>query len=418
MEVYGVYMPVRNNNGERIEEIWEKVMTDVSERGTRNFIINGDFNAETEAWIQKTGKTQKEEDVIYQGVLEDMNVIACITEDHTFERGQTQIDNILVPVELIRTLREAHTAMGVREKDHKMVIASLAWETWGSEGERRPTRRYADGFQEAQWRKYEETRLNRTRDIKKKMDNKRPSDQLTILQTELTNIAAEVGGGRTQKSNGVREGEENGYDRREEQQLNKEERVRERKRHQVFKWDRLLYHARRYTGGKGKEGGHWRRREITQDYILNGVAKYDRKAKRARVIEICEEQRRKAEAQLREIRREADMTTNTDALIQSLMSLGKGEGSVVIKAFDIIKKAGGNGERVQRGIARVYQNDDNSRPIIRGPEIRQKVHKLATKINKEGRVDTKTVKEVLEWMGVGGGDTEEGKDRKEEVDRI
>eukprot|EP00965_Chrysotila_dentata_P237656 6202042-Pleurochrysis_carterae.AAC.3 len=68
LEGYGVYIPVRNNNGERIEEIWEKMMTDVKERRTRNFIINGDFNAETEAWIQKTGKTQKEEDVMYHGV--------------------------------------------------------------------------------------------------------------------------------------------------------------------------------------------------------------------------------------------------------------------------------------------------------------------------------------------------------------
>eukprot|EP00965_Chrysotila_dentata_P041750 1384779-Pleurochrysis_carterae.AAC.1 len=74
-------------------------MTDVTENGNRNFIINGDFNAESEAWIQKNGKTQKEEDIIYQGILEDMNLIASITEDHTFERGQTQIDNILVPVE-------------------------------------------------------------------------------------------------------------------------------------------------------------------------------------------------------------------------------------------------------------------------------------------------------------------------------
>eukprot|EP00965_Chrysotila_dentata_P096145 3176441-Pleurochrysis_carterae.AAC.1 len=66
LEVYGVYMPVRNNNGERIEEIWDKVMKDVTERGTRDFLINEDFNAETEAWINKTGRTQKEEDVIYQ----------------------------------------------------------------------------------------------------------------------------------------------------------------------------------------------------------------------------------------------------------------------------------------------------------------------------------------------------------------
>eukprot|EP00965_Chrysotila_dentata_P095815 3167230-Pleurochrysis_carterae.AAC.2 len=66
IEVYGVYMPVRDNKAEKTEEIWEALMQDITERGTRNFIVNGDFNAETEAWINRTGKIQKEEDVIFQ----------------------------------------------------------------------------------------------------------------------------------------------------------------------------------------------------------------------------------------------------------------------------------------------------------------------------------------------------------------
>eukprot|EP00965_Chrysotila_dentata_P206733 6183709-Pleurochrysis_carterae.AAC.6 len=60
------------------------------------------------------------------------------------------------------------------------------------------------------------------------MDNKQPSDRLMILQTELTNMAAEVGGEKAQESNKIRDEGKNGYDKREEQQLNKEERVRER----------------------------------------------------------------------------------------------------------------------------------------------------------------------------------------------
>eukprot|EP00965_Chrysotila_dentata_P040499 1343305-Pleurochrysis_carterae.AAC.1 len=99
------------------------------------------------------------------------------------------------------------------------------------------------------------------------------------------------------------------------------------------------------------------------------------------------------------------------------MSLGKGEGNVVIKAFDIIKKAGGNGDRAQRGIAGVHQDDDKSRPIIRGPEIRQEIHKIATKINKAEEVDIKTVKEVLEWRRVEG-DTGKREKIIMEVDRI
>eukprot|EP00965_Chrysotila_dentata_P041610 1379725-Pleurochrysis_carterae.AAC.1 len=120
IEIYGVYMPVRENKAEKTEEIWEALTGKIAERGTRNFIINGDFNAGTEAWINKTGRIPKEEDIIYQGILEDTNLIASITEDYTFERAQTQIDNILIPVEIIHNLKEAHVTTGVREKDHRL----------------------------------------------------------------------------------------------------------------------------------------------------------------------------------------------------------------------------------------------------------------------------------------------------------
>eukprot|EP00965_Chrysotila_dentata_P072294 2389319-Pleurochrysis_carterae.AAC.1 len=109
-------------------------------------------------------------------------------------------------------------------------------------------------------------------------------------------------------------------------------------------------------------------------------------------------------------------TTNTDALIQSLMSLGKGTGNVVMRIFDIIKKAGGNGDRAQRSIAGVYKDDDKSQPIIRGPEIREEVHKIATKINREEIIDVTTVKEVLHWLGIGGNAIK--KNRMEEINRI
>eukprot|EP00965_Chrysotila_dentata_P208432 6184688-Pleurochrysis_carterae.AAC.1 len=58
-------------------------------------------------------------------------------------------------------------------------------------------------------------------------------------------------------------------------ELNKEENRKERKRHHVFKWNRHLYHARRYTGGKGENGGLWRRKEIKRDYTINQMARND-----------------------------------------------------------------------------------------------------------------------------------------------
>eukprot|EP00965_Chrysotila_dentata_P167685 5537600-Pleurochrysis_carterae.AAC.1 len=265
LEIYGAHMPVRNSKAERTEEIWETMIQDITNRGTRNFIINGDFNAETEAWISRNGRSQKEEDAVYQGVIEDLNLVASVTEDYTFERAQTQIDNILVPVELIHNLEAAYATTGVREKDHKMVMAIFAWEMKGGRGERRPTRRQTNKFQEKHWLEYERILQGKTREMREKMENSKPSDKLRIIQKELMQVAAEVAGKDMKEMRGAGDG----YNFNEERELNKEEGLRERKRHQVFEWNRHLYHARRYTGGKGKNGGFWRRKEIRQDYIIN-----------------------------------------------------------------------------------------------------------------------------------------------------
>eukprot|EP00965_Chrysotila_dentata_P203904 6182017-Pleurochrysis_carterae.AAC.2 len=136
-----------------------------------------------------------------------------------------------------------------------------------------------------------------------------------------------------------------------------------------------------------------------------------------RVIEICDEQRTKAEERLKGMRREMSMTNNTDSLIQSLMSLGNGAGNMVTRVIDIVGKAWGDGANVQRGVTGVYQDDDKSKPIIRGPEIREEVHRIASKMNKADAQDVATVKEILRWIGLGGCE-QTRKDRREEISKI
>eukprot|EP00965_Chrysotila_dentata_P061476 2035998-Pleurochrysis_carterae.AAC.2 len=172
LEVYGVSMPVRDNKAERNEEIWGALTQNITERGTRNFIINGDFNTETETWISETGRAQKEEDVIYQGIIEHLNLVPCVTEDYTFERAKTQMDNILIPIELIHNLAGAYVTTGMREKDHKMVMAALAWGMKGGKGKRRPTRRHTKKFQETHWLKYERILQERTQELQEKLGSK------------------------------------------------------------------------------------------------------------------------------------------------------------------------------------------------------------------------------------------------------
>eukprot|EP00965_Chrysotila_dentata_P259283 6213507-Pleurochrysis_carterae.AAC.2 len=194
VELYGIYMPVRRNEGWRAEAIWEKVMEDVTGAGNRNFVISGDFNAETEAWIKRSGRTQMKEDVVFQGVIEDLSLVTSITRDYTFERAKTQIDNILIPIELIHTLQTAHTATGVREKDHRLVVARFAWEVKGEKGGGRPTRRYTDKFEEEQWQQYEQILKERALEIKEALKDKRPKHRLMELQGAITRAAAEVAG--------------------------------------------------------------------------------------------------------------------------------------------------------------------------------------------------------------------------------
>eukprot|EP00965_Chrysotila_dentata_P037807 1257168-Pleurochrysis_carterae.AAC.6 len=58
-----------------------------------------------------------------------------------------------------------------------------------------------------------------------------------------------------------------------------------------------------------------------------------------------------------------------------------------------------------------YQDDDKR------PEIREEVHKIATKINEAETLDVATLREMLQWLGIGGGEAA-GKERAEEIDRI
>eukprot|EP00965_Chrysotila_dentata_P057657 1911617-Pleurochrysis_carterae.AAC.3 len=275
-----------------------------------------------------------------------------------------------------------------------MIVARLAWTVKGEKGEGRPTRRYTVRFQEEHWNKYEQILTERIHDIQATIRDKQPTDRLRDIQKVLTRVAAEPAGANAESKDRTRKEGEDTYNQREAKELEKGERKRESQRDQLFKWNRHLYHARRYTGGKEKDGRLWRQREIGQDHLLNKIPKSNRKARRAMVIEICEEQRAsRAAGLLKGTRKEINTTSNTDALIHSLMSLGKGTGNVVIKVFIIIKKAGGNDARTQRGIAGVYKDDDSNNPIIRGPTIREEVHKIATNINKADTLDITAVKE-------------------------
>eukprot|EP00965_Chrysotila_dentata_P091038 3005822-Pleurochrysis_carterae.AAC.1 len=105
------------------------------------------------------------------------------------------------------------------------------------------------------------------------MGDNKPSDRLRIIQNELMKVAAEVAGENINRSEEAGGSEVDGCNHREKRELNKEEGLRERKRQQAFMWSRHLYHTRRYTGGNGKVGGFWRRKEIRDDNIMNQIAR-------------------------------------------------------------------------------------------------------------------------------------------------
>ena len=146
----GVYMPVRGQAKVTIaasegtqdpqtkdpaQDAWES-LSDELDKIHGEYMIGGDFNAETEAFLRGRGKKERTlSDRMFNSMLTEAGRdLRAMANDATYRAG-TQIDNWIVTPGLANVMGRVHTMPGVCGKDHEIV----AVEYYGAddpEGER------------------------------------------------------------------------------------------------------------------------------------------------------------------------------------------------------------------------------------------------------------------------------------------
>ena len=146
----GVYMPVRGRakitvaasggtddteTKDPAQDAWES-LRDELDKIEGEYMIGGDFNAETEAFLRSRGKKERTlSDKMFNSMLTEVGRdLRAMANDATYRAG-TQIDNWIVTPALANVMGRVHTMPGVCGKDHEIV----AVEYYGAddpEGER------------------------------------------------------------------------------------------------------------------------------------------------------------------------------------------------------------------------------------------------------------------------------------------
>ena len=117
------------------QDAWES-LSDELDKVHGEYMIGGDFNAETEAFLRGRGKKERTlSDRMFNRMLTEVGRdLRAMANDATYRTG-TQIDNWIVTPALANVMGRVHTMPGVCGKDHEIV----AVEYYGAddpEGER------------------------------------------------------------------------------------------------------------------------------------------------------------------------------------------------------------------------------------------------------------------------------------------
>ena len=132
----GVYMPVRGQAKVTIaasegtqdpqtkdpaQDAWES-LSDELDKIHGEYMIGGDFNAETEAFLRGRGKKERTlSDRMFNSMLTEAGRdLRAMANDATYRAG-TQIDNWIVTPGLANVMGRVHTMPGVCGKDHEVV---------------------------------------------------------------------------------------------------------------------------------------------------------------------------------------------------------------------------------------------------------------------------------------------------------
>ena len=127
----GVYMPVRGQakitvaagggtdgteTKDPAQDAWES-LSDELDKIHGEYMIGGDFNAETEAFLRSRGKKERTlSDKMFNSMLTEVGRdLRAMANDATYRAG-TQIDNWIVTPELANVMGRTHHARRMRER--------------------------------------------------------------------------------------------------------------------------------------------------------------------------------------------------------------------------------------------------------------------------------------------------------------
>ena len=103
------------------QDAWEN-LSDELDKIHGEYMIGGDFNAETEAFLRGRGKKERTlSDRMFNSMLTEAGRdLRAMANDATYRAG-TQIDNCIVTPGLANVMGRVHTMPGVCGKDHEIV---------------------------------------------------------------------------------------------------------------------------------------------------------------------------------------------------------------------------------------------------------------------------------------------------------
>ena len=122
---FGVYMPVRQRTATVVRPTWEK-LTEALDATRGEYMIGGDFNAETEEALRERGAQRATlADRLFQQMLGDGGRELLTMADEATYRAGTQIDNWVVTSGLASCMGRTSTMPGVCGDDHRAVAVEF-----------------------------------------------------------------------------------------------------------------------------------------------------------------------------------------------------------------------------------------------------------------------------------------------------
>ena len=402
--IYGAYMPVRGQkeNEEEVEDVWQRMRERVEREELHWCAVGGDLNAETRERREEVGSKRTTKSDAHLDSMMEESALTALAAGQTHHSG-TQIDNWLVSRGAVQEMGDTMAMPGVCGKDHNIIATE-----WVGRHEETGTQRPK----------------GRGHQFKPESKDKMEMEKIKLYTEEMESMYEEMGGSleeseddepeegqpcdwiaelkkfqdactrAAEKTAEAEKGKKKGRGRSTQTKA-------EAKRASVGKWNRIATQATKWNGKLTPGKKEWSNTtfakvpQIEQDPKVR-AAVAARGAVKAAVLEVCD----------RELKRATLAFENCDAyrgerlVTEMEETVGESAGGVMIKVFEILRRACTKGGAQQGGMVAVRSTTRAShREWVRtdktpkGREIRNT--KLRTTLARGGRVTD------AEWADMG-----------------